>query len=80
MRSIAIREIRARQILDCKGKPMLEVDVLTEGGALGRASSPSGVSAGEHEAYVLRDQNPDFLVVLAFTNVLKLWKMSLRLL
>ena len=60
MRSIAIREIRARQILDCKGKPMLEVDVLTEGGALGRASSPSGVSAGEHEAYVLRDQNPDF--------------------
>lgn len=58
MRSTAIRSIRARQILDCKGKPMLEVDVLTQGGALGRASSPSGISAGEHEAYVLRDHDP----------------------
>lgn len=39
---------------------MLEVDVLTEGGALGRAASPSGVSAGEHEAFVLRDHNPEW--------------------
>lgn len=60
MRSTAIRMIQARQILDCKGKPMLEVDVLTEGGILGRASSPSGISAGAHEAFVLRDKNPEW--------------------
>ena len=57
MRSTDIRAVCARQILDCKGKPMLEVEVLTKGGALGRASSPSGVSAGEHEAFVLRDHD-----------------------
>lgn len=57
MKSTAIRRIQARQILDCKGVPMLEVDVLTEGGMLGRASSPSGISAGAHEAYVLRDHD-----------------------
>lgn len=55
MKNTQIRCVRARQILDCKGKPMVEVDVLTEGGVLGRASSPSGISAGIHEAYVLRD-------------------------
>lgn len=60
MKSNAIRTIRARQILDCKGKPMLEVDVLTEGGAMGRASSPSGISTGQHEAFVLRDHDADY--------------------
>ncbi len=55
MKNTQISSVRARQILDCKGKPMVEVDVLTEGGILGRAASPSGISAGIHEAYVLRD-------------------------
>ena len=55
MKSTDIRAVRARQILDCKGKPMVEVDVLTQGGVLGRAASPSGISAGIHEAFVLRD-------------------------
>jgi len=54
----SIKSVRARQILDAKGKPMLEVDVITEAGILGRGSAPSGVSAGEHEAYVLRDGDP----------------------
>ena len=58
MKSTQIRSVCARQILDCKGKPMVEVDVLTEGGMLGRAASPSGVSAGMHEAFVLRDGDP----------------------
>lgn len=55
MKSTSIRMVKAREILDCKGKPAIEVDVYTEGGALGRASSPSGISAGSREAFVLRD-------------------------
>lgn len=58
MKSTSIRHITARQVLDCKSKPMVEVDVYTQGGAFGRASSPSGVSAGIHEAFVLRDNDP----------------------
>jgi enolase len=55
MGKTSIKSVKARQILDAKGKPMVEVDVVTEAGVLGRGSAPSGVSAGEHEAYVLRD-------------------------
>ncbi len=58
MGSTNIKTIKARQILDSKGKPMLEVDVVTAGGILGRGSAPSGISAGSHEAYVLRDKDP----------------------
>ncbi len=58
MGNTSIKSIKARQILDAKGKPMVEVDVVTEAGVLGRGSAPSGVSAGEHEAYVLRDNDP----------------------
>ena len=58
MGSTSIKSVKARQILDAKGKPMLEVDVVTEGGILGRGSAPSGISAGSHEAYVLRDKDP----------------------
>lgn len=50
-----IKEVTARALIDCKGKPLLEVDVITEDGVVGRAASPSGISAGEHEAFVLRD-------------------------
>jgi len=52
---IQIKEIRAREILDCRGNPTVEVDVLTNGGFLGRADVPSGRSTGEHEALELRD-------------------------
>jgi enolase len=51
----AIRSIVAREILDSRGNPTLEVDVLLESGAQGRAAVPSGASTGEHEAVELRD-------------------------
>jgi len=50
-----ISDIRAREILDSRGNPTVEVDVALAGGALGRAAVPSGASTGEHEALELRD-------------------------
>ena len=50
-----ISDIHAREILDSRGNPTVEVDVLLEGGAAGRAAVPSGASTGEHEALELRD-------------------------
>ena len=50
-----ISDIHARQILDSRGNPTLEVDVVTESGAFGRAAVPSGASTGKHEAVELRD-------------------------
>ena len=47
--------IHAREILDSRGNPTIEVDVMTEGGAIGRAAVPSGASTGIHEAHELRD-------------------------
>jgi enolase len=52
-----IEAIRARQILDSRGNPTVEVEVLTAEGHLGRACVPSGASTGEHEACELRDEN-----------------------
>lgn len=53
----AIIDIRAREILDSRGNPTVEVEVLTEMGAFGRAAVPSGASTGKHEAIELRDGN-----------------------
>ena len=50
-----IVEIRAREVIDSRGNPTVEVDVHLEGGAIGRAAVPSGASTGEHEAVELRD-------------------------
>lgn len=50
-----IVEIQAREIIDSRGNPTVEVDVLLDSGALGRAAVPSGASTGEHEAIELRD-------------------------
>ncbi|ETN96762.1 enolase [Zhouia amylolytica] len=50
-----IINVHARQILDSRGNPTVEVDVVTENGILGRAAVPSGASTGEHEAVELRD-------------------------
>jgi len=50
-----IVEIRGREVIDSRGNPTVEVDVLLEGGAVGRAAVPSGASTGEHEAVELRD-------------------------
>lgn len=51
----AIQDVRAREILDSRGWPTVEAEVLLEGGARGRASVPSGASTGRHEALELRD-------------------------
>ena len=53
-----IEEIVAREILDSRGNPTVEVEVLLEGGAVGRAAVPSGASTGVHEAVELRDDDP----------------------
>src|SRR5215813_8711547 len=50
-----IYDIQAREVLDSRGNPTVEVDVLLAGGAVGRAAVPSGASTGEHEALELRD-------------------------
>ncbi|NQT23119.1 MAG: phosphopyruvate hydratase [Candidatus Omnitrophica bacterium] len=50
-----IKEVKAREILDSRGNPTVEVDVILDDGVLGRAAVPSGASTGEHEAVELRD-------------------------
>lgn len=67
-----ILKIHARQILDSRGNPTVEVDVITENGVLGRAAVPSGASTGEHEAVELRDGGKVFMgkgVLKAVENV-----------
>ncbi|MBE5931954.1 MAG: phosphopyruvate hydratase [Lachnospiraceae bacterium] len=67
-----IKCITAREILDSRGNPTVEVDVITENGATGRASVPSGASTGEYEAHELRDDEKRYLgrgVEKAVTNV-----------
>jgi enolase len=55
MEKVTISNIRGREILDSRGNPTVEVDVLLSDGASGRAAVPSGASTGEHEALELRD-------------------------
>ena len=50
-----IKAVKAREILDSRGNPTIEVDVFLNDGTLGRAAVPSGASTGEHEAVELRD-------------------------
>jgi len=53
-----IKQVHAREILDSRGNPTVEVDVILSNGVLGRAAVPSGASTGEHEALELRDKDP----------------------
>ena len=67
-----IESIHARQILDSRGNPTVEVDVITENGIVGRAAVPSGASTGAHEAVELRDGGDEYLgkgVLKAVQNV-----------
>jgi enolase len=67
-----IVKVHARQILDSRGNPTVEVDVITENGILGRAAVPSGASTGEHEAVELRDGGKAYIgkgVLKAVENV-----------
>lgn len=56
-----IQKIHAREVLDSRGQPTIEVDVTLKNGTLGRATVPSGASTGEHEAVELRDGDKRFL-------------------
>ena len=56
-----IKRLTAREILDSRGNPTVEADVLLAGGAVGRAAVPSGASTGAHEAWELRDDGPRYL-------------------
>ena len=75
-----ILDIQARQILDSRGNPTVEVDVITENGIVGRASVPSGASTGKHEAVELRDKGEEYLgrgVTKAVKNVNKIIRKDL---
>lgn len=60
MKSYCISGMKAREVLNNKGCPVLEVDVLSEDGRLGRASASFGISAGAHEVAVVRDGGPRY--------------------
>jgi enolase len=68
-----IAEVHARQILDSRGNPTVEVDVITDDGLMGRAAVPSGASTGKHEAVELRDNDKNVYmgkgVLKAVSNV-----------
>ena len=71
MDNSTIYKIIAREILDSRGNPTIEVDVTLSDGSLGRAAVPSGASTGEHEAVELRDGTEKYLgksVFLAVEN------------
>lgn len=65
-----IAEILARQILDSRGNPTVEVDIITDEGAHGRAAVPSGASTGVHEAVELRDGNKKLTSAKVFWKLL----------
>jgi len=78
---VKIKQIVAREILDSRGNPTVEVDVRLAGGELGRAAVPSGASTGEHEALELRDGKRRYLgkgVTKAVGNVNKVIAPALR--
>ena len=58
VKPLSIRALHARQILDSRGRPTVEVDALLDDGSVGRASVPSGASTGAAEAHELRDGDP----------------------
>lgn len=60
MNDLMIDDVFARQILDSRGNPTVEVEVMLSGGAVGRSAVPSGASTGAHEAHELRDGNEDY--------------------
>ncbi|WP_337175196.1 phosphopyruvate hydratase [Paludisphaera sp.] len=63
-----LRALKARQVLDSRGRPTVEVDAIADGGARGRAIVPSGASTGRHEALELRDGDPSRYAGLGVTK------------
>ena len=60
MPDVSISSIGAREVLDCRGLPTVQVDVVVGDGVLGRADVPAGRSTGSHEAFELRDGGTRF--------------------
>ena len=56
---MSIVQVKGREILDSRGNPTIEVDVVLSDGTIGRAAVPSGASTGVYEACELRDSNPE---------------------
>jgi enolase len=78
---VKILEVHAREVLDSRGQPTVEVDVILKNGTLGRATVPSGASTGEHEAVELRDGDHRYLgkgVKQAVSNVNRILAPRLR--
>ena len=69
--SVNIEFIQGRQVLDSRGNPTVEVDVVLEDGTIGRAAVPSGASTGEHEAVELRDDDKKTYVGKGVTNAVE---------
>jgi len=72
-----IVSVHAREILDSRGNPTVEVDVMTASGYFGRASVPSGASTGENEALELRDGDKIVISVKVFSKLFIMLTMSL---
>src|ERR1700759_3948243 len=53
-----IASVVARQVLDCKARPLVEVEITTDNGYVGRGAAPTGSSVGAHEAFILPDGDP----------------------
>ncbi len=66
--SFTIEEVVAREILDSRGNPTVEVDVYLEDGTMGRAAVPSGAATGAHEAVELRDGVCRYSLEIPFTS------------
>ena len=66
----AIIDVYAREVLDSRGNPTLEVEVISEDGGFGRAIVPSGASTGAHEAVELRDNDESFSEPSAFSALI----------
>lgn len=70
MNPTKIKAVHARHLIDCKARGLVEVDITTESGAIGRASAPTGTSTGLYESFVLRDDPPGrFLGTSVFKSV-----------
>jgi len=80
MEIFEIKEIKAREILDCRGEPTIEVDVITKGNIIGRADVPCGRSRGKYEAFELRDGGKRYFgkgVLTAIQNINKIIRPAL---
>lgn len=70
----AIRDIIAREIIDSRGNPTIEVEIWTEMGFMGRAAVPSGASTGVHEAVELRDNEEGRYLGKGVRQAIKMWR------